>query len=159
LIFFTLRIEALLRRRYRGGKKATLHAGLQAQLVEKLRLGEFRRAKGIQRWCARNREELALTTIYTGGKSRRSLGNAAQDSHAKGRVQVKPSVGRQPSAGRLVADPARPVRLWVADEHRYGLLPVIRRCWALRGVRVTLLCHQVPVGYLYEALEVDGENG
>ena len=28
------------------------------------------------------------------------------------------------------------VRLWVLDEHRYVLLPVIRRCWALRGVRV-----------------------
>ena len=32
--------------------------------------------------------------------------------------------------------PAQPVRLWVLDEHRYGLLPVIRRVWGRRGVRV-----------------------
>lgn len=52
-----------------------------------------------------------------------------------------------------------PVRIWVADEHRYGLLPVVRRCWGLKGVRV-----HAPVrtrykwGYLYEALEIDGAN-
>ncbi|MDR0352211.1 MAG: transposase [Opitutaceae bacterium] len=52
-----------------------------------------------------------------------------------------------------------PVRLWVADEHRYGLLPVIRRCRALKGVRVHApwaTCYQW--GYLYEALEIDGAN-
>jgi len=31
----------------------------------------------------------------------------------------------------------RPVRVWVADEHCYGLIPVVRRCWTLRGVRPT----------------------
>jgi transposase len=30
----------------------------------------------------------------------------------------------------------RPVRVWVADEGRYGLHSFTRRCWALRGVRV-----------------------
>jgi hypothetical protein len=33
-------------------------------------------------------------------------------------------------------NPQKPVRIWVLDEHRYGLLPVIRRVWAKRGVRV-----------------------
>ena len=32
--------------------------------------------------------------------------------------------------------PERPVRLWVLVEHRYGLLPVIRRVWGRRGVRM-----------------------
>ena len=32
-------------------------------------------------------------------------------------------------------NPQKPVRIWVLDEHRYGLLPVIRRLWAKRGVR------------------------
>ena len=27
------------------------------------------------------------------------------------------------------------VRIWVADEHRYGLIPVVRSCWSLRGLR------------------------
>jgi hypothetical protein len=29
-----------------------------------------------------------------------------------------------------------PVRRWVADEHRHGLLPGIRRCRGLKGMRV-----------------------
>lgn len=51
------------------------------------------------------------------------------------------------------------VRLWVADEHRFGLLPLIRRAWALRGVRI----HgpntaRYQRGYVYEAPEVDGTH-
>jgi len=55
--------------------------------------------------------------------------------------------------------PAQPVRLWVLDEHRYGLLPVIRRVWGRRGVRVHApYATNYRWGYLHEALEVDGEN-
>jgi len=51
----------------------------------------------------------------------------------------------------------RPVRLWVADEHRYGLIPVVRKCWILRGGRPTVPCRtKYEWGYLYSALEVDG---
>jgi len=51
------------------------------------------------------------------------------------------------------------VRLWVLDEHRYGLLPVIRRCWGLKGVRVHVpYATRYKWGYLHEAMEVDGEN-
>ena len=55
--------------------------------------------------------------------------------------------------------PSRPVRLWVLDEHRYGLLPVIRRVWARRGVRVHApYATKYQWGYLHEALEVDGAH-
>jgi DDE superfamily endonuclease len=55
--------------------------------------------------------------------------------------------------------PVQPVRLWVLDEHRYGLLPVIRRVWGRRGVRVHApYATQYQWGYLYEALEVDGAH-
>jgi transposase len=155
-------VEALLHRQYRGGKKATLHAGLQAQLVEKLRLGEFRRAKDIQRWVRQKTgKELALTTIYYWlGKVGGVLKMPRKTHTQKDAAQVE--AFRREAAERLealVADPTRPVRLWVADEHRYGLLPVIRRCWALRGVRVHApYATKYQWGYLYEALEVDGEN-
>ena len=53
----------------------------------------------------------------------------------------------------------KPVRIWVADEHRYGLIPVVRKCWTLRGVRPTAPYQtKYEWGYLYSALEVDGEN-
>ena len=51
------------------------------------------------------------------------------------------------------------MRLWVLDEHRYGLLLVIRRVWAQRGVRVHAPCAtHFQWGYLHEAMEVDGAN-
>ena len=51
------------------------------------------------------------------------------------------------------------MRVWVLDEHRYGLLPVIRQVWDRRGVQV----HEpYPTryqwGYLHEALEVVGTH-
>lgn len=51
------------------------------------------------------------------------------------------------------------MRLWVLDEHRYGLLPVIRRVWGLRGVRVHApYATRYQWGCLHEAMEVDGAN-
>ena len=45
------------------------------------------------------------------------------------------------------------------DEHRYGLLPVIRSTWGLRGVRVTApYATRYKWGYLHEALEMDAQN-
>jgi transposase len=53
----------------------------------------------------------------------------------------------------------RRVRLWVADEHRYGLIPVVRKCWTLRGLRPSAPYQtKYEWGYLYSALEVDGDN-
>ena len=76
----------------------------------------------------------------------------AQDHAAVGRAdQGAAQEPRQEECGRLrgVQSRTKPriavltgeidqseVRLWVMDEHRYGLLPVIRRFWAQRGVRV-----------------------
>jgi transposase len=55
--------------------------------------------------------------------------------------------------------PDKPVRIWVLDEHRYGLLPVIRRVWARKGVRVHAPYKTTyQWGYLHEALEVDGAH-
>ena len=55
--------------------------------------------------------------------------------------------------------PDKPVRIWVLDERRYGLLPVIRRVWARKGVRVhTPYKITYQLGYLHEALQVDGAH-
>lgn len=51
------------------------------------------------------------------------------------------------------------MRLWVLDEHRYGLLPVIRRVWSRRGGRVHApYATSYKWGYLHEALEIDGAH-
>jgi transposase len=54
---------------------------------------------------------------------------------------------------------SRPVRLWVADEMRYGLQPVTRRVWALRGQRAVAPVHpRYQWGYVFGALQVGGEG-
>ena len=53
---------------------------------------------------------------------------------------------------------SRPVRLWVADEMRYGLQPVTRRVWALRGIRAVAPVHpRYQWGYVFGALQVGGD--
>ena len=49
----------------------------------------------------------------------------------------------------------RPVRIWVQDEHRYGLLSTIRRCWTLRGCEVHAPYKAIyQWGYVYGAFEL-----
>lgn len=50
---------------------------------------------------------------------------------------------------------AQPVRLWALDEHRYGLLTVIRRVGARRGVLVQApYATKYQKSYLHEELHV-----
>lgn len=155
-------LKGLLERGYRGGKKGTLSQGLQKQLEDKLRVGEFRRGKEIQKWVKEQTgKKLALNTIYywlgkVGGvlkMPRKAHTQKDADAVEAFRCQAADRLAA------LVSDRRRQVRVWVADEHRYGLLPVIRRCWALKGVRVHApYATKYQWGYLYEALEVDGAN-
>lgn len=49
------------------------------------------------------------------------------------------------------------VRLWVYDEMRYGLHPLTRKMWCLKGVRaIAPSRRRYDNGYLYGALEVNG---
>ncbi|MDQ3692531.1 MAG: hypothetical protein M3464_02735 [Chloroflexota bacterium] len=50
-----------------------------------------------------------------------------------------------------VAHPAASVTIWATDEHRRGVLPVVRWVWAPRGQRPI-----APVRRRYEWLDVSG---
>ena len=52
-----------------------------------------------------------------------------------------------------------PVRLWGYDEMRYGLHPLTRKMWCLRGIRAIAPSRiRYQNGYLYGALEVGGSG-
>jgi transposase len=56
---------------------------------------------------------------------------------------------------KLALPKDKPVKIWVADESRFGLHTQSRRCWALRGQRVVIPQQQRYVWeYVYGALEV-----
>lgn len=156
-------VAELLRREHKGGQKPALAGDDHAAFVEELRAGKFRRAKDAQAWIkARTKRSLALSSVYgLLGKAGGVL-KVPRKTHAK-KDAAKAEEFKTALAAKLAALSAgvedRPLRLWVLDEHRYGLLPVIRRCWSLKGVRVHVpYATRYQWGYLHEALEVDGQH-
>jgi transposase len=155
-------VAGLLQREHKGGVKPTLAGADREAFLVQLREGKFRRAKEAQAWIeARTKRKLTLTGVYTllgkvGGvlkvpRKTHAKQDAAQAEAFKATLAEKLAVASAGAEG--------PVRLWVLDEHRYGLLPVIRRCWGLRGVRVHApYATRYEWGYLHEALEVDGDH-
>jgi transposase len=156
-------VEALLKRSWAGARKPAVHGAVAAEFVAKLEAGAFRQARDAQKWIAK-RTRKTLTESGTrklmhrlGGKlkvprkSHRKKDQAASDAFkAELPARIHEVVGDRVES---------PVRLWVLDEHRYGLLPVIRRVWARRGVRVHApYATTYKWGYLHEALEIDGAN-
>lgn len=156
-------VAELLHRDYKGGPVPTLEGDNQAEFVEQLRLGNFRRAKDAQAWIKeRTQAELALSSVYTLLGKAGGVLKVPRKTHAKKDAAAaeafKTELASRLTAASVGTELAK-VRLWVLDEHRYGLLPVIRRCWALRGVRVHVpYATRYQWGYLHEALEVDGDN-
>lgn len=156
-------VEGLLRRGHGGGKPAVVVGRVREELLERVAAGSFRSAREAQAFVRkRTRKEMSESGVR---QMLRRLGGrlkVPRKSHAK-KDQAKADAFKAELPARLseVIGPAAPekVRVWVLDEHRYGLLPVIRRCWGLRGVRVHApYATKYHWGYLHEALEVDGAN-
>ena len=57
-------------------------------------------------------------------------------THAQKDAAKPPSFSKRfaPRLKNLNVAGGKPVRIWVADEHRYGLIPVVRKCWTLAGL-------------------------
>ena len=156
-------VAGLLRRKWKGARKPTVRGAVQDEFIQRLEAGQFRQARDAQAWIkkrtGRSLSESGVRKILRrlGGKLK-----VPRKSHAK-KDPAKAAKFKAELPARLseVVGPApgRPVRLWVLDEHRYGLLPVIRRVWARRGVRVHApYATKYQWGYLHEALEVDGAH-
>ena len=147
-------VGGLLRRGHGGGKPAVVVGKVGDELLERLAAGRFRSAREAQAFVRkRTRKEMSESGVR---QMLRRLGGrlkTPRKSHA--------NKAELPDRLTELIGPAAPdkVRVWVLDEHRYGLLPVLRRCWGLRGVRVHApYATRYQWGYLHEALEVDGAN-
>ena len=157
-------LKALLTRHYLGGREPLVRGALAEELTEKLDAGKIRRVKDAQAWLEkRARRTLGREGMRLTLKKLKASLKVPRKSHAK----KDPAKAKAFKAGlpnllsQAVGTPApgQGVRVWVLDEHRYGLLPVIRRVWGRRGVRVHApYATRYEWGYLHEALEVDGAN-
>jgi putative transposase len=157
-------VKALLARDWAGGPTPTVRGAVAEEFIRRLEAGQFRQARDAQRWIKkRTRQTLSTSGVFKllhrlGGKLK-----VPRKSHAK-KDPAKAAQFKVELPERLTEVvgpmPRQPVRVWVLDEHRYGLLPIIRRVWARRGVRVHApYATRYQWGYLHEALEVDGAHG
>lgn len=155
--------EALLQWKEGQGAPSKLTLQIQAAIQAGLAAGRWRRARDLLLWLQKEHGiEMGLGgAYYYLGKAGGVL-KVPRKTHAK-KDAAQAELFKQQLAARLQALPLaadRPVRVWVADEHRFGLISVLRRCWALRGVRVTAPYQtKYDWGYLHSALEVDGQHG
>ena len=153
-------VEQLPRRGHGGGPPAQVQGGLLAEMQVGLREGRWKRAKEIQQWLAqRHRTTMGLSGVYYWLGKLGGVLKVPRQTHAH-KNAVAASEFQQTLCTKLksltVAGGKR-VRVWVADEHRYGLIPVVRRCWTLRGLRPTAPYQtKYEWGYLYSAWGVCG---
>jgi transposase len=155
--------EALVTRQPGQGAPGTLSPQLQKAIAEGLAQGRWRRARDVQRWLASEHDiELSLRGVYYYLGKAGGVLKVPRKTHAKKDAALGQAF-KEDLASQLAAlplEPKRPVRVWMADEHRFGLISVVRRCWSLRGVRPCAPYHtKYQWGYLHSALEVDAAHG
>ena len=156
-------VAGLLKRGKAPGNTPVVRGAVRTEFVKRLEAGQFRQAKDAQAWIKkRTRKTLSESGVRKvlhrlGGKLKVPRKSHAKKDPAKA-VEFKADLPAKLDAvvGPM---PKQPVRLWVLDEHLYGMLPVIGRVWWMSGVRVHApYATKYQWGYLHEALEVDGPH-
>ena len=155
-------VTALLARVHGGGVPPQVKGKVLAEFQAGLQAGQWKRAKEIQQWLRRQHQiELGLKGVYYWLGKLGGVLKVPRKTHAKKDAAKAVEFQQQlcEKLRNLNVAGGKPVRIWVTDEHRYGLIPVVRKCWTLRGERPTAPYQtKYEWGYLYSALEVDGEN-
>ena len=159
-------VERLCRRsETKVGRKSGLSQRAAKELRKKLAKGSFRRAADAEQWL-RTRFGIETTTSTV----RRWMGKLGArlkvirprhpNSSEQKRYEFRNQLARQmfETLRENCKDfRNRPLRIWVADEARFGLQPCHRRAWVSRGVRAhksNLRRYQWQ--YVWAALQVGG---
>jgi transposase len=149
----------LLERATPPGKTSPVAAPkVQAQLQAGLKAGHWRTAGQVAAWLkeAHGIERATKSLYYWLGKVGGALRvprpcHVKQDPAATAAFRAE----LEQNLEKLHLPKDRAVKIWVADESRFGLHTQSRRCWALRGQRVVIPQQQrYEWEYVYGALEV-----
>ena len=145
-------MAAGLRPRVQGQVLAEFQAGLPA--------GQGKRAKEMQPWLRRQHQlQLGLKGVYYWLGKLGGVWKAPRTTHAKKDAAQAVEFQQQLCAKLQSLNVAggKAARIWVADEHRYGWIPVVRQCRTRRGERPAAPYQtQCEWGCLYSALAVAG---
>jgi transposase len=152
-------LSRLLERTAPPGKPSPVaEAQVQVQLQAGLQAGRWRTAGQVAAWLkeAHGIERAAKSLYYWLGKVGGALRvprpcHVKQDPAATAAFRAE----LEQKLAELHLPKDRAVKIWVADESRFGLHTQSRRCWALRGQRVVRAQEQrYEWEYVYGAVEV-----
>jgi len=155
-------LDQLLIRNNGGGRKSLLTPKAAKELTEKLRNGAFRTADQARLWLEREHklEYKKGSIYYVLGKlgGRLKVPRPSHEKKNEEKVEAfKTTLAEQLKELDLRKD--KELSLWVYDEMRYGLHPLLRKMWSLIGTRVIApVNRRFKWGYVFGAIEVDG-NG
>ena len=150
-------ISGLLGRGH-GGRRPKLKADDIDALKEGLRNGQWKSGGQIRQWLKDQRGiQLSRSGVYYWLSQVRASWKVPRKRHAQQDPDQKEDF-KEKIVDKLeeVDDKKRGrVRIWVLDEHRYGLISNIRRVWTLRGHRVVApVVMKYQWGYVYGACEL-----
>jgi len=154
-------LAALLRRGH-GGREASLKPEDLEALKEGLREGRWKTAREIRKWLEEERGiHLKVWGVYYWLRKVKARHKMPRKVHKKQDHRemeaFKESIVDNLNA--LDIPSGRRVRIWIQDEHRYGLIGVVRRCWTLMGHQVKAPTQmRFKWSYVYGALEVTGRQ-
>ncbi len=152
-------LARLLERAAPPGKASPVaQAKVQAQLQSGLKAGRWRTAGQVAAWlkAAHGIERAAKSLYYWLGKVGGAL-RVPRPCHVKQDPEATAAfrAGLEQNLAKLNLPKDRAVKIWMADESRFGLHTQSRRCWALRGQRVVLAREQrYEWEYVYGAVAV-----
>ena len=152
-------MDGLLKRGKAPGKASPLQEPeIRGELEAGLKEGRWRTAPQVVAWLKADHgiERAVPTMYYWLGKLGGALKVPRPVHIKKNAEEARDFQEHLIERLKALALPAgRRVKVWVADESRYGLHSVQRRCWGLRGVRIVKpRQQQYEWGYVYGALEV-----
>lgn len=127
-------------RQFKGGTHTLLEDGVRGFLLEGLREGRWDTAvQAREQLLERFGREYSYKTVWYWLKKCAGVIRVPRPAHEQrdlGRSEAfKEGFGVVLEG--LALDAAKPAKVWFADESRYGLLPCLRRCWTLKGLRQT----------------------
>ena len=152
-------VARLLEREAPPGQPSPLAAAaVPAQLQAGLQAGQWRTAGQVAAWRKEKHglERAPKSLYYWLGKAGGALRvprpcHVQQDPAAAAALRAE----LEQNLEKLNLPKERPVKIWVADEARFGRHTQSRRCWARRGQRVVLAQEQrYEWEYVYGAVEV-----
>jgi len=155
-------LEGLLDKKKGNGPTSRFTIEMQEAMAKELAKGKWRTAHDAYVWLNENYDlgDISMRSIYdylgkSGGRLKATRPcNPKKDEEAEAEFRLTLAEKIE----ELKIEPNKKVRLWVYDEMRYGLHPLTRKMWCLRGVRaIAPSRRRYQNGYLYGALEVGGD--